>query len=317
MTLLVSAVGAFADRLGSVDPRLLALALLLHLGNLLLRATAWRAVLCAAHPGICVRWSSITGAYLAGVGVNSIAPARAGDVVKVGLAHRAMPGSTCTTVATSLVAESALDVLMGILIVVWAVQSGAVPNGIDPLSTLPGWPGNGNALLLAIAVVASAITIGMRLGGDRLRGFLRRARHGLAIFRRPGLYLRAVAAPQLLGWCLRAAAIACFLDAFGISAGPAQVGLVLAAGTLAALVPAAPGGAGAQQALLLVLLRSVATGAAVLSFSLGMQLVMTLLNVLLGAICIVVMVRRVPWRVRLALNEPEPVPVPVPVRVER
>lgn len=311
MHALTDVLSALAGRLGSVDAKLLLLAVACHVANLLLRAGAWHAVLRAAHPGLLVRRRAVTGAYLAGVGVNSLAPARAGDVVRIGLAHRSIEGSTCTTVATSLVAESALDALMGLSLVLWALHTGAVQGGIDPFSRLPHHPGPAGTVLLTAAVLVTAAGIAARMGAARMRAFALRARHGLAIFRRPGLYLRAVALPQLVGWGFRAASVACFLGAFGIAAGGSQVALVLAAGSLAALVPAAPGGAGAQQALLIVLLRSVAAGAAVLSFSLGMQLVVTLVNVSLGTAAVALTLRCMPWSVRLAVAEPEPAPVTV------
>ena len=52
---------------------------------------AWRNVLAAAYPGPRVPFRSIYGAYVAGVGVNSILPARSGDLVRVWFAHRAIP----------------------------------------------------------------------------------------------------------------------------------------------------------------------------------------------------------------------------------
>ena len=52
---------------------------------------AWRNVLAAAYPDRPVRWPPIFAAYVAGVGVNAIIPARAGDAVRIFLAHRAIP----------------------------------------------------------------------------------------------------------------------------------------------------------------------------------------------------------------------------------
>jgi hypothetical protein len=64
----------------------------------------------------------------------------------------------------------------------------------------------------------------------------------------------------------------------------------------------------------MVLLAGVATPAAVLSFSVGTQLVMTTVNVLVGGISIGLLLRTMPWRVRLSVPiEPEPVPIPLPV----
>ncbi len=71
------AVRVFGDHLAAVHWEFLALALALHLARLVLRAIAWRAILTAAYPDERPKFRSVFGAYVAGVGVNSIAPARA------------------------------------------------------------------------------------------------------------------------------------------------------------------------------------------------------------------------------------------------
>jgi uncharacterized membrane protein YbhN (UPF0104 family) len=79
-------------------------------------------------------------------------------------------------------------------------------------------------------------------------------------------------------------------------------------------MPLTPGGVGTQQALLMVLLAGVAAPSMVLSFSVGTQLVMTTVNVLVGGLCAGLLLRTMPWRVRLpAPIEPEPAPIPLPV----
>ena len=79
-----------------------------NLTNLLLRATAWRAILKAAVPGHRVRWRSVTGAYLAGAGLNGVLPARGGDGAKVVLVNRSIPGASCAVVTSGLLVETLL-----------------------------------------------------------------------------------------------------------------------------------------------------------------------------------------------------------------
>ena len=80
-----------------------------HLLKLACTSRAWRNVLAAAYPAERVPWISIYGAYLAGVGINAIIPARAGDAVRIVLAHRAIPNSTYTTVVSSTLVLSFFD----------------------------------------------------------------------------------------------------------------------------------------------------------------------------------------------------------------
>ena len=70
------AVSVFAERLGGVEWRFLILGLAFHLLNLILRTRAWRNILQAAAPKVTVGWPGVFGSYMAGVGVNAVAPAR-------------------------------------------------------------------------------------------------------------------------------------------------------------------------------------------------------------------------------------------------
>ena len=81
-----------------------------HLLKTCCTSRAWRNTIAAAYPDEPVRWRSIYAAYLSGVGVNAIIPARGGDAVRLYLAHRAVPGSTYTTLASTLLVLSIFDI---------------------------------------------------------------------------------------------------------------------------------------------------------------------------------------------------------------
>src|SRR3954447_14486999 len=119
---------AFWNGLTDVAFGALLLALLLHFGNLLLRTRAWRNILQAAHPASTVRWRTVAGAYLAGVGMNAILPARGGDVMKVYLVHRGVKGISYPAVASSLLAETLFDFVLGLGLMLWAYSAGAAPH---------------------------------------------------------------------------------------------------------------------------------------------------------------------------------------------
>ena len=74
---VLDGVDAFLDQLGSVSFLPLALAIGCHLLKMACTSRAWRNVLAAAYPEERVPWVPIYGAYLAGVGINAIVPARA------------------------------------------------------------------------------------------------------------------------------------------------------------------------------------------------------------------------------------------------
>jgi uncharacterized membrane protein YbhN (UPF0104 family) len=75
------------------------------------------------------------------------------------------------------------------------------------------------------------------------------------------------------------------LAAFGVPASIPVAGLVVVAGGLSTAVPT-PGGVGTQQLLVVLALQQVATAASALSFSVGMQVGVTLTNTLLGLLAL-------------------------------
>jgi uncharacterized membrane protein YbhN (UPF0104 family) len=311
------AMMAFGDRISEVGLGALLIALAFYFGNLLLRATAWRNILAAAHPEGKVRWRSITGSYLAGVGANSLLPVRGGDVIKVYLAHRSMPGAAYTTIATSLIAETVFDVLVGSILIAAALWAGEVPYGTDIFDKLDAFEwtlfaDHGRAFFIGLAILLIAIGVFLGWIEHHVTSFWDRVKHGLAILTQPRRYLQQVVSLQAIGWGCRVAAMYFFLQAFNIPAGVDDAALALAAGSLATLMPVTPGGVGPQQALLVYMFSGVASRSAVLAFSVGMQVAVTLSTALVGGICIAVMLRQVPWRA----NVPKP-DAPPPATAER
>jgi uncharacterized protein (TIRG00374 family) len=294
---------AFWHGLTGVAFDALAIALLLHLGNLLLRTRAWRNILQAAHPRTYVRWRPIAGAYLAGVGANSIVPARVGDVMKVYLANRSIEGSSYPTVVSSLLAETAFDAVVGVVILAWAYSTGTVPH-LPALRHLAAfeWSFFANHVRILLALLALAlIAIGVFFGRieRHVTAFYARVRAGLAILGQPRRYLRSVVSYQAAGWVLRVGSMYWFLEAFHIHASVRNALLALIAGSVSTALPLTPGGAGTQQALLVYMFRNVAAPSAVLSFSVGMQFAITAFNAIVGGIVIAVIFRRLPWKARV------------------
>ena len=319
MTALAAAVESLAARLSDVDLMLLALALVLQVCNLLLRSVAWRATLAAAMPWSRVRGRDVTGAYLAGTGVNSVLPARSGDVVRVLLAGRSIPDACTASVASSLLVETLLDAVVGAALIGWAVWSGALP--LARLS--PGAIDPRLAVVIAGVAGAGLAWAGLTHGRTQVQRLLRGLARGLAILGHPRAYAVRVAAPQALGWGFRVGSTLLLLQAFHIAGGLDAAVLALVAGSVATLVPLTPGGFGTQQALLALLLAPYASPAAAISYGLGSQLVITTVNVALGGTCLGLMLGTMPWRAHAQLagaqtTDPtpaDPLPTAAPVAV--
>jgi uncharacterized membrane protein YbhN (UPF0104 family) len=275
---LTDATAAVAERLAAADPRLLALALALHVANHLLRSIAWRNVLAAAYPASRIGLVRVTAAYAAGVAVNAVAPARGGDAVKVALARGAIPGSRVATIVATMSVLVAFDMVLATALVLGVGLAGALP--LDPAAAARGLP-------VPLAVGLAALAAGLawaagRLARRRLAALWAQLRQGGAILRRPHAYARAVALPQIAAWCCRIAVVLCLLAAFGLPASVPLAGLVMVLTGASTIVPLTPGGAGTQQVVLAFALSQAASATAVVSFSLGMQASVTAVNALLG-----------------------------------
>lgn len=264
----LSTLDAFSDRFASLDARWILVALAFHLGNLSFRAIAWRAILRAAYPAARIRLLDVGAAYAAGVAANGYLPARGGEALKVALVRLRIPGSTVAGVGASSGVVLLFDTAVGASLLATAWALGLVP-GLphpSPLAVV----GAGAVLVLVAAIVVAV---------PRLRSNMRQ---GAAILASPGLYLRRVVPYQAGAWACRLGVAFAMLAAFGVPATLPIAGLVVVASGMSTLVPATPGGAGTQQLLIVVALQEVASATSALSFSIGMQVGVTVVNTLVG-----------------------------------
>ena len=109
MSEFLHAVEVFFDHLTSVRWDALAIAVCFHVLRTTVRTFAWRNILKAAFPESRVRRRTVFCAYVAGIGVNSIVPARGGDAVKLYIARHGIKGSNYATLTSSLVVETAMS----------------------------------------------------------------------------------------------------------------------------------------------------------------------------------------------------------------
>jgi hypothetical protein len=183
------AVSVFFNELASVSWGALAIAIGFHIVKVLLRTVAWRNILRAAYPRVRVPLAPVAGAYVAGVGVNSIVPGRGGDVVKLYLVHRRLPNATYTTLASTLVTETVLDFVLATAFFLWALSIGVLPSVHTP-SFDWGWLfRHGKATATVVALLAlGAIWLSWKM--SRSEGFKKRIGAGVAILRDRRRYLR-------------------------------------------------------------------------------------------------------------------------------
>ena len=294
-----NAAAEFFRHLSEIHWTAFGVALLCLLAMQLVRAWAWRNVLRAAYPEQPIPYVPLAAAYLAGAGINAVVPAHAGDVTKVFLVKRQIPGSSYPAVTSSFLVQTVFDTSVGILVLFYAISQGLLP----PLPQIPDlpafeisfWANHLKTLAITVGVLLVALIVGVIYLGRHVRRFWDRVKQGLAILTQPRRYMREVFAWQGVGWLFRFAAFWFFLSAFGIGGSIGNVMLVMSVQAIANIVPFTPGGAGAQQALLVATLTGPSR-TAVLSFSVGTQIAMAFWSVVLGFAAILLVFRTADWR---------------------
>ncbi len=224
------------------------------------------------------------------------------------MVKRQIPDSSYPAVTSSFLVQSLFDTAAGLLVLLYASSQGLLP-GLPELPHLPAfeisfWADHPQAFVIATAALLVAIAVAIYFLAHHVRRFWARVRQGLAILTQPRRYLREVAAWQGIGWLCRFAAFWFFLEAFGIAGSVGNVMLVMSVQSISTIIPLTPGGAGAQQALLVATLAGPSR-TAVLSFSVGTQIAMAAWSVILGFAAILLVFRTTDWRglVRQAQEE--------------
>ena len=297
---VLHAIRVFFEQLASVEFSALGLAICCHLLKTGCTSRAWRNTIAAAYPEERVPWTSIYASYVSAVGVNAIVPARGGDAVKLYLAHRAVPGSTYTTLASTLLVLSFFDTVAAGLIFAYALTLGVLP-GAGTLGRLPGFDfgffvANPELSLVLVAALAILGVVGYFWARLHIDEFKQRVRQGFTILTDRTEYLRRVAAWQAGDWTLRFVAIWFFLGAFGVEQSLRNVLLVQVTQSLATLVPISPGGIGTEQAFIVFVFKGAVPRSLLLAFSVGMKLTLITVNVIVGFTALFLTLGHVRWR---------------------
>lgn len=303
---VIDAIQVLFDHLADVALLPLAGGLGLQVVKTTCTSRAWRNVIAAAYPNERVRWRSIWAAYLAGVGVNAIVPARGGDVVRIYLARRAVATASITTLASTYLVMSIFDTTMSLAIFGYALTLGVLPS-IHSLPHLPSfdfsWVLRHHevvsvlVVLLIVGLVALAVWIHWKIGD-----FWERVRQSFSVLTPKSRYLRKVAFWQACDWALRFGVIWCFLGAFHVQQTAKNVLLVQVTQSLATLAPVTPGGIGTEQAFIVYVFGGAVSKTRLLAFSVGMRVSLTIVNAGLGFLAIFATLRT--FRFRRHVAEP-------------
>jgi uncharacterized membrane protein YbhN (UPF0104 family) len=308
---IIDAAETFFQHLADVRWLALAIALGFQLARLVARAPAWRSIIRASYPELRIPRRTVLGAYLAGVGVNAIVPARGGDLLKLYLVRHRVEETSYPTLGATLIVETLFDTVVAGGILIWALTIGVLPS-LDVLPHLPqvdwSWPLRHKKEALVIGLVWLVVLIlFFVIAVHRVREFKQRVRQGFAILGDRARFVSQVVSWQALSWGFRFASVYFFLEAFRVPATLHNALLVLVVQSLSTLLPITPGGVGTQQGLLVYVFDRAGTGisgALLVSFSVGMYIATTILNAVVGFACLFLMMRTFRWR-RVVVPEEE------------
>lgn len=293
------AADQFFSSFGGVSLGYVAAALALSLGLQLARGHAWANALRATYPTSKVSELRVVAAFLVGAGMNGVLPARGGDALKIVLAKRSIPGSGYLAVISSFVVLAPFDTAAGVLVLLYAISQGLLP-AVPRIEDLPAfdisfWAANPAAFVATVIGIVLAAILLYRLASRRIEQARAELAHGVVILRSPRRYLREVVLWQGIGWGLRFASFWLFLDAFGIGGSTETVLLVMSVQSVSNFLPFTPGGAGAQQALLVASLPGPPR-TLVLAYSVGQQIIVAAFSLVVSVLALLVVFRTTGWR---------------------
>jgi uncharacterized membrane protein YbhN (UPF0104 family) len=249
------AIGLLAHNAASVNIVLLILGAMLYVVSQAVRTVGWHTILRAAYPeAVDLRRRDVIRAYLAGSGLNAVIPARGGDIVKLAIVHRHIPGSRWSTLAATFLPETLFETAFGTALVIWALARGflPVPNAVGEV------PSYDVSLFVEHPIISTVVTVGVlaamyglwRLARRRGRVTVDRVKQGLAVLGSPRLFITGVVSWQALGRLIRLGSLAAFMEAFHLPVTLSTVVLVMAAQGGGRIIPLAPASTGLRLAML-------------------------------------------------------------------
>jgi uncharacterized membrane protein YbhN (UPF0104 family) len=223
------------------------LAIALNLVSVVVRAVAWRTVIGQAiaepHP----TFPLVFSAFSVGLFANAVLPGRIGELARVAVLTRKLPGrdGAWASLIGTVFSHRLFDLVPSLLLVVYVLLTAKVPHWA--YTSLMVALGIGFALLTFGVASARRHSTSVLEGLGPARKLVTMARYGLGVLHSPRAALGA-AFFQCLGWLCQLLAVYSAMRAFHIHAPLPAAALVLVLMNIATLFPLWPGNVGLVQA---------------------------------------------------------------------
>lgn len=273
-----------ADAFTAVRWELVAVAILLNLCSVVVRALSWDAVIGQAMPPPRPPFRLVFPAFGVGLFANAVLPGRIGELARVAVLTRKMPArrGVWANLIGTVFAHRVLDLIPILLLVAYVLATARIPEwAITSLTIAAG---------VGIALFAFALASARRhehepvLGVGSVRRLVTMARHGLGVLHAPVAAAVAIVL-QCAGWLFQLLAVYVSLRAFDIDVPMPAAALVLLLVSVATVFPLWPGNVGlVQAAVALPLLQyGVASGHGI-AYGFGLQAIEASVGVGVGVI---------------------------------
>ena len=219
----------------------------LNLLSVLVRALSWNVTIHQALAPPLPRFMQVFSAFGVGLLGNAVLPARAGELARVAVLRRHLPGrpGTSATLLGTVFSHRLFDLFPIALLVAYVLAT----------AKLPHWAVTGVVVvgIVGLALLTLALIGARRAHGDTPHGpgtasrLLTMARQGLAVLRTPAAAFLAILL-QIAGWVLQLLAVWAVTAAFDLDVPLPAAALVLLLMNVATVFPLWPGNVGLLQA---------------------------------------------------------------------
>jgi glycosyltransferase 2 family protein len=230
-----------------VQWRWVVVGVLLNLLSVLARALSWNVTIHQALAAPLPTFPQVFSAFGVGLLGNAVLPARAGELARVAVLRRHLPGrpGTSATLLGTVFAHRLFDLFPIALLVAYVLAT----------AKLPHWAVTGVVVvgIVGLALLTLALIGARRAHGDTPHGpgtasrLLTMARQGLAVLRTPAAAFLAILL-QIAGWVLQLLAVWAVTAAFDLDVPLPAAALVLLLMNVATVFPLWPGNVGLLQA---------------------------------------------------------------------
>jgi glycosyltransferase 2 family protein len=220
---------------------------LLNLLSVLARALSWNLTIHQALPPPLPTFPHVFSAFGVGLLGNAVLPARAGELARVAVLRRHLPGppGTSATLLGTVFAHRLFDLFPIALLVVYVAATAKLPHWAVTGVVILGLVG---LALLAVGMLTARRDDDSVAHGSRTsRRLIAMARQGLAVLRAPAAAAAAILL-QIVGWTLQLLAVWAVAEAFDLGVPLPAAALVLLLMNVATVFPLWPGNVGLLQA---------------------------------------------------------------------